>query len=120
MTEIVTGLRNQIQSDFDDSLTVTQSSGRFTIEDAQGRSLSVEQGAGTGYFLDRSQNSGAILTSANVQNNLSVAFDGDDLATITQQQVVLTLQTTLQQQQQPTLSSHQLEMQQVHLLSQLY
>ena len=73
-------LRNQIQSDFDDSLTVTQSSGRFTIEDAQGRSLSVEQGAGTGYFFGTdSQNSGAILTAANVQNNLSVAFDGDDL-----------------------------------------
>jgi flagellin len=80
MTEIVTGLRNQIQSDFDDSLTVTQSSGRFTIEDAQGRSLSVEQGAGTGYFFGTdTQNSGAIITSANVQNNLSVAFDGDDL-----------------------------------------
>ena len=80
MTEIVTGLRNQIQSDFDDSLTVTQSSGRFTIEDAQGRSLSVEQGAGTGYFFGTdSQNSGAILTSANTQNNLSVAFDGNDL-----------------------------------------
>ena len=40
----------------------------------------VEQGAGTGYFFGTdSQNSGAILTSANVQNNLSVAFDGDDL-----------------------------------------
>ena len=80
MTEIVAGMRNQLQADFDDSLTVTQSSGVFTIEDAQGRSLSIEQGAGTGYFFGTdSQNSGSVDTAANVQNNLSVAFDGDDL-----------------------------------------
>ena len=42
-------------------LLLLNQSGIFTIEDAQGRSLSVEQGAGTGYFFGTdSQNSGAI------------------------------------------------------------
>ena len=79
-TEIVTGMRNAIQSTFDDSLSVTHSSGVFTIEDAQGRSLSVEQGSGSGFFFGTdTQNSGSIDVDANVANNLSVGFDDSDL-----------------------------------------
>ena len=79
-TEIVTGMRNQIQTEFDDSISVTNSSGVFTIEDAQGRSLSIEQGAGNGFFFGTDeQNNGSVDTTANTQNNLSVAFDGSDL-----------------------------------------
>jgi flagellin len=80
MTEIVTGMRNQVQAAFDDSITITQSGGVFTVEDAQGRAISLEKGAGTGYFFGTdTQNSGAIETAATTQNNLTVAFDGDDL-----------------------------------------
>ena len=80
LRELAIAMSNQIQIDFDDSLTVTQSEAVFTITDAQGRSLSIEQGKGTGFFFGTdSQNSGALVTAANVQNNLSVAFDGDDL-----------------------------------------
>ena len=80
MTEIVTGMRNQLQANFDDSLSVTQASGVFTIEDAQGRALSVAQGNGTGYFFGTdSQNSGSIVTAANTQQNLTVAFENNDL-----------------------------------------
>jgi len=79
-TEIVTGMRNELQSQFDDSITVTQSSGVFTIEDAQGRSMSIGQGDGTGYFFGTdTQNSGDIEVAANTQNNLSVAFENDDM-----------------------------------------
>lgn len=79
-TEIVTGMRNQIQTVFDDSITVTNSSGVLTIEDAQGRAISLEQGSGNGFFFGTDeQNNGSIDTSANTQNNLSVAFDGNDM-----------------------------------------
>ncbi|MDC0461691.1 flagellin [Alphaproteobacteria bacterium] len=79
--EVTKGMRNQIQSQFDDSVTVSYSSaGVFTIEDAQGRAMSVEQGDGTGYFFGTdSKNSGSIDVEANTANNLSVAFDGSDL-----------------------------------------
>ena len=79
--EIAQGMRQQIQTQFDDSITVSQTNGVFTIEDTQGRALSVAQGSGSGYFFgDDSQNSGSIDTSASTQNNLSVAFDGSNLA----------------------------------------
>jgi flagellin len=78
--EISQGMRQQIQTQFDDSITVSQTNGVFTITDAQGRAMSIEQGAGSGYFFgDDTQNSGSINVSENVQNNLSVAFDGSDL-----------------------------------------
>ena len=40
-------MREAIQNAFDDSLVVSNSSGQFTIEDAQGRSLEISQGEGT-------------------------------------------------------------------------
>ena len=79
--EITNGMRNEIQTQFDDSISVSYSTtGVFTIEDGQGRSMSIEQGAGTGYFFGTdTQNSGSLDVNSNVQNNLSVAFDGGDL-----------------------------------------
>ena len=66
-------MREAIQNAFDDSL-VAQSSGQFTIEDAQGRSLEISQGEGTGYFFGTDeQNNGKLSTDANTQNNISVA-----------------------------------------------
>ena len=62
------------------SVTVSQSSGVFTITDAQGRSLSIEQGNGSGYFFGSDyQNSGSLDVEANVPNGLFVEWDRDDL-----------------------------------------
>ena len=75
-TEVVNAMRNELASGLDDSLVVTQSSGRFTITDLQGRYLEVSQGEGSGYFFGSDlQNSGALYKEANAQNNLSVAWN---------------------------------------------
>jgi len=75
---VAQAMREEIQSVFDDSISVTESSGVFTIEDAQGRYLEVSQGAGNGYFFGSDeQNSGSIFTTASQQNNLSVAWSDD-------------------------------------------
>ena len=61
---------------FDDSISVTESSGVFTIEDAQGRYLEVSQGAGNGYFFGSDeQNSGSIFTTANA-NKITFQLHG--------------------------------------------
>ena len=75
---VAQAMREELHSVFDDSISVTHSSGRFTIEDAQGRYLEVSQGAGNGYFFGSDeQNSGSIYASANAQNNISVAWSDD-------------------------------------------
>ena len=75
-TEVVNAMRNELASELDDSLVVTQSSGRFTITDLQGRYLEVSQGEGSGYFFGSDlQNSGALYKEANAQNNVSVAWN---------------------------------------------
>ena len=71
-------MREAVQNAFDDSISVAQSSGQFTIQDAQGRSLEISQGDGTGFFFGTDeQNNGKLSTDANVQNNLSVAWNDD-------------------------------------------
>ena len=61
-------MREAIQNAFDDSLVVSNSSGQFTIEDAQGRSLEISQGEGTGYFFGTDeQNNGSLSTDANTK-----------------------------------------------------
>ncbi len=75
---VAQAMREELQSVFDDSITVTQSSGVFSIEDAQGRYLEVSQGAGNGYFFGSDeQNSGSVYTEASTQNNISVAWSDD-------------------------------------------
>ena len=83
-TELKTSMREAIQAVFDDSITVTVSTGRFTVEDAQGRSLAISQGNGTGYFFGTDeQNNGAssLSVDGNLQNNVSAAWNsaGTDL-----------------------------------------
>ena len=80
--EQTTSMREAIQNAFDDSLVVSNSSGQFTVEDAQGRSLEISQGEGTGYFFGTDeQNNGSLSTEANTQNNISVGWteDGSEL-----------------------------------------
>lgn len=80
---VAQAMREELHSMFDDSISVTESSGVFTIEDAQGRYLEVSQGAGNGYFFGSDeQNSGSIFTTASQQNNLSVAWSDDGSALI--------------------------------------
>ena len=77
-TELKNSMREAIHTIFDDSVNVTVSSGRFSVEDAQGRSLAISQGNGTGYFFGTDeQNNGAssLSVDGNVQNNLSVAWN---------------------------------------------
>ena len=78
---VAQAMREELHSMFDDSISVTESSGVFTIEDAQGRYLEVSQGAGNGYFRSDEQNSGSIFATAS-QNNLSVAWSDDGSALI--------------------------------------
>ena len=75
---VAQAMREELHSVFDDSVSVTESSGVFTIEDAQGRYLEVSQGSGNGYFFGSDeQNSGSIYATATTQNNLSVAWSDD-------------------------------------------
>ena len=81
-TELKNSMREAIQSVFDDSVSVTVSSGRFSVEDAQGRSLAISQGNGSGYFFGTDeQNNGTMSVDGNIQNNVSVAWNeaGTDL-----------------------------------------
>ena len=66
--EQTTSMREAIRNAFDDSLVVSNSSGQFTIEDAQVAHLKF-QGEGTGYFFGTDeQNNGSLSTEANTQN----------------------------------------------------
>ena len=79
-TEVANAMTKEIGIVFDDSLSVSQSAGVFTVTDAQGRSLSIEQGNGSGYFFGTDyQNSGSLDVEANVPNGLFVEWDDEEL-----------------------------------------
>ena len=78
--EAANAMTKEINGMFDDSLTISQTAGVFTVTDAQGRALVVGQGDGTGYFFGSDiQNSGPLETQANMPNGLSVEWDESDL-----------------------------------------
>ena len=78
--EATAAMTKEIGGLFDESLSVSHSSGVFTVTDAQGRALVVEQGDGTGYFFGSDiQNSGPLEVQANETNGLTVEWDGDEL-----------------------------------------
>ena len=78
--EIATALNAELQAQFDDSVTLAQASGVFTLTDAQGRALKISQGAGDGtLFGTDSANAGALTVDKNIQSNLSAAWDGNNL-----------------------------------------
>ena len=79
-TEVANAMTKEIGIVFDNSLSVSQTAGVFTITDAQGRSLSIEQGNGSGYFFGSDyQNSGSLNVEANVPSGLFVEWDEDEL-----------------------------------------
>ena len=78
--EIATALNTELQAQFDDSVSLTQAAGKFTLADAQGRALKISQGAGDGtVFGTDSANAGALTVDKNIQSNLSAAWDGNNL-----------------------------------------
>lgn len=78
--EIATALNTELQAKFDDSVTLTQDSGVFTLADKQGRALKISQGAGDGtLFGTDAVNAGALSVDKNIQTNLSAAFEGNNL-----------------------------------------
>ncbi len=80
--QINTAMQAELQSKFDDSITVAAGGAAtaFVIQDAQGRSIELSQGSGNGaIFGTDSANSGALSAVVNPQNNLSVAWSGNDL-----------------------------------------
>ena len=71
--EAANAMTKEIGGIFDESLSVSQSSGVFTVTDSQGRALVVQQGDGTGYFFGSDvQNSGPLEVQSNLPNGLSL------------------------------------------------
>lgn len=79
-TEIAAALQAEMRAQYDDSISVAQASGVFTVTDAQGRAMKISQGAGDGtIFGTDSTNSGALTVDKNIQSNLSAEWDGNNL-----------------------------------------
>ena len=78
--EVASAMTKEIGINFDDSLSISQTAGVFTVTDAQGRSLSIEQGNGSGYFFGTDyQNSGSLDVEGNTSNGLFVEWDDEEL-----------------------------------------
>ena len=79
-TEVANAMTKEVGIVFDDSLSISQTAGVFSITDAQGRSLSIEQGNGSGYFFGTDyQNSGSLNVEGNTPNGLFVEWDDEEL-----------------------------------------
>ena len=80
--ELKTSMREAVQSVFDDGISVTQSSGRFTIQDAQGRARRFHRVMVQVISLELMSKITVQIVNllTNVQNNLSVAWNDDGSA----------------------------------------
>jgi flagellin len=79
-TEIAAALQAELRAQYDDSISVSQALGVFTVSDAQGRAMKISQGAGDGtIFGTDSTNSGPLTIDKNIQTTLSAAWDGNNL-----------------------------------------
>ena len=79
--DIVTALQAELESKYDDSLTVTLASNEIVITDAQGRSINVTQGNGTGHLFGTDANNvdAPITTVASTSNAVSASMTGNVL-----------------------------------------
>ena len=78
--EAASSMTKEVGGLFDESISISHSSGVFTVTDARGRALVVEQGNGTGYFFGSDvQNSGPLEVQANEFNGLTVEWDEDEM-----------------------------------------
>jgi flagellin len=82
VTAVGAAMQDELRSIFGDtnqSITVTFNVGlKFQVVDAEGRSIKLSQGAGSGTLFGTDvANSGALSVSENIQNSISAAFEGD-------------------------------------------
>lgn len=79
--DIVTALQAELESQYDDSLTVTLSSNEIVITDAKGRSINVTQGNGTGHLFGTDANNvdAPITTVASTANAITASMNGNVL-----------------------------------------
>ena len=80
--QMATAMQQELRSLFSDdnqSITVTNPGSKlYKITDEEGRSISVTQGAGSGFFFGTdSDNSGALSADATIQTQISGAWVGD-------------------------------------------
>ena len=80
--EMATAMQQELRSLFSDdnnSITVTNPGSKlYKITDLEGRSISITQGAGSGFFFGTdADNDGALSTDATIQTQIVGAWDGD-------------------------------------------
>ena len=79
-TDIATAATTELQALYGDNISVTESSGVFTVTDAEGRSIEITQGAGSGaIFGTDADNDGVLSVDGNMKANLTAAWSGNDL-----------------------------------------
>ena len=80
--EIVTAMQSELQRIFDDNITVSASNttGKISVSDEQGRRIEISQGGGNGFlFGTDAANSGALVARETARNPISVAWEGNNL-----------------------------------------
>ena len=79
-TEMATAMQTELQSLYGDNITVTQATGVFTVADAEGRSIEITQGSGSGaIFGTDADNDGALAVEGTIKANLTATWSGNDL-----------------------------------------
>ena len=79
-TQLVAALDAELERLFDARVGAATAGGAMTITDQEGRRLKVTQGAGDGFLFGTDEaNNGGLLARETMRNNLSFAWNGDDL-----------------------------------------
>ncbi len=79
-TQVVTALDAELERLFDARVGAAASSDKIQITDQSGRRVKVTQGAGDGtLFGTDAVNNGGLLANETIRNNLTFAFNGDNL-----------------------------------------
>jgi flagellin len=79
-TEIITALDSELERLFDARVGAANDTDKLTITDQAGRRIKVTQGAGDGtMFGTDATNNGGLLAIETTRNNITAAFNGDNL-----------------------------------------
>jgi flagellin len=87
ITAMAAAIQTEVRAAFGDttnaSITVAMNAAgdAFVVTDAEGRAINISQGAGTGWLFgtDAANASAPLTVVATTQNNISAAWDGDDI-----------------------------------------